>query len=157
MSFNELNQNFGKRMKEMDKINQELEKQILKLEKELQTEQERNKILNSQNESISAQNSEITAEIQKINKLKNQYKIDFEQLTDDHYSLTEQLSQKNSDLRKDKKEIERQGRRLAEMEQMNDKLEIEKNSHERTTQALKNQLDTQIKTMNDILAVEKES
>lgn len=51
--------------------------------------------------------------------------------------------------------MEKQGRRLIEMEQLNDKLEIEKNSHDRTIQTLKNQLETQVRTIKETLSIEK--
>ena len=126
LHFEEVSKNFDMRVRDMDENNKKLMKDNLQLEKDLETERGKNKILNSQNEQLTSQNSDITAEIQELNKLKNKYKIDFEKVTDELAELNTLLVQKNSTLAKNSKEIERQGRRLAEMEQLNDTLEIEK-------------------------------
>lgn len=157
MAFDKLNKNFEDRMKELYDKNNSLQKRVFELEKETETLKQTNAIVDSRNESLNKVNQDVSAEIQEINALKNEFKKQLEEATETIAQLKVQINDKNNDIKKTRKDLERLDRRLAEMEQANDNLEIEKNAHERTTIAQKKQLNDHLKTLSDSLTAEKDA
>jgi hypothetical protein len=76
-----------------------------------------------------------------------------EQETSDDYK--QQLRQKTLDIQKDRKLLDKLNRRLGELEQLNDSLEIEKTAGDRSTLVQKNQLNDQIRIISEALSSEK--
>lgn len=157
MSYQKLADNFDERVKQMSDENIELNTQVNNLEKQVAILTEQNEIYKSTNDELSSRNNEITVQIEELNSLKNKLIKDLDEANDKINSQVEQIGKKNGAMEKDRKEIERLNRRLMDMEQENDTLEIEKNSHQKTTVVQKKQLNEQLKTLSESLSVEKEA
>ena len=132
MSYQKISKNFDQRVTEMDQNNIELQGKLEKAEKEVAVLTEKNEILNSNNESLSIRVKEISSEIENMNSAKNKFSTDLDNAREQISILNQQMSQKDEIMETDKKELERLSRRLIDMEQENDSLEIEKNAHQKT-------------------------